>query len=67
MNDIGVSGESGEGCGEGVGAAAAPALQEAGTGCRCLTCGDAGLVKVIEAWARLPEQVRLTLLAWLAK
>jgi hypothetical protein len=63
VNDIGVSGESGEGCGEGVGADAAPALQGAGTGCRCLACGDVGLVKVIEAWPRLPEYVRLAIVA----
>jgi hypothetical protein len=44
-------------------AGAAPALQGAVAGCRCLAFGDAGLVKVIEAWPRLPVHIRLVAIA----
>lgn len=60
---IGVSDDGGEGCGEQAGVDAAPALQGAGVACRYMACGDAGLIKVIEAWPRLPEHIRLAMIA----
>lgn len=64
---IDVTGCEDEGCAEGAPANAAPALQGAGTECRCLACVDAELVKVIEAWPRLPEPARVTILALAAR
>jgi hypothetical protein len=43
---------------------AALAQQTGGTKCRCVSSFDAGLQRVIEAWAEMPDEARRAVLAF---